>query len=286
MDSLKHRHAHTPLCGGVVTAIFLFCFAVWGLSDAHSATDPYGAWDGSLTPAATAPFPSISPFEAEYRFGWQGLGAGEAKIQVAACDEDRRAITVRGGPNALIRKLWNYEALYAGESGGNGEMPARFHMVESYPKGALLSDAFFKEGSVSGCHRKMSETKPWENTDLPGIQDLFSAMLFVRSQPLHDGDRLRLTVFPDEAPYLVDLTVVGHDTITVIGKKIRAIRFTMRIQTIEPHGEHKGRLAPHKKFRSGRVWMSDDDRRLPLRAEVDIFVGRVFAELVKLNSQP
>ena len=286
MDSFKHRHSLTSLYGGIVTVFFFFCAAAGGFSDAQISTDPYSAWDGSLTPTASVPFSSISPFEAEYRFGWQGISAGEAKLQVAARGQDRRSITVRGGPNALIRKLWNYEALYVGESGGNGEVPSWFCMDESYPKGAVRSEALFKEGSVTGRHHKASETKPWEVTDLPRIRDLFSAMLFVRSQPLHEGDRLRLTVFPDEAPYLVDLTVAGRDTITVMEKKIRAIRFTIRIQTIETHGEHKGKLAPHKKFRSGRVWMSDDDQRLPLRAEVDIFIGRVFAELVKLNSQP
>jgi hypothetical protein len=29
--------------------------------------------------------------------------------------------------------------------------------------------------------------------------------------------------------------------------------------------------------------MSDDARRLPLRAEVDVFIGSVFAELVKIT---
>jgi hypothetical protein len=29
--------------------------------------------------------------------------------------------------------------------------------------------------------------------------------------------------------------------------------------------------------------MSDDARRIPLRAEVDVFIGSVFAELVKVS---
>ncbi len=69
----------------------------------------------------------------------------------------------------------------------------------------------------------------------------------------------------------------------MFGKKIRAIRFNVRIQSIETQGPAIGRLAPHKKFRSGRVWMSDDGKRIPLRAEVDVFIGSVFAELVKIT---
>jgi hypothetical protein len=48
-------------------------------------------------------------------------------------------------------------------------------------------------------------------------------------------------------------------------------------------GANIGRLAPHKKFRSGRVWISDDSRRIPLKAEVDVFIGSVFAKLVKVS---
>jgi hypothetical protein len=111
-------------------------------------------------------------------------------------------------------------------------------------------------------------------------------MLFVRSQPLNTKDHLRLTTFPDRNPYLVDLTVAGRDTIKVMGREVKAIRFDLRIQTIETTGANIGRLAPHKKFRSGRVWMSDDSRRLPLKAEVDVFIGSVFAELSTLTPVP
>lgn len=280
MDSFKRCH---PAASFFKQAVSVLLLGVGCLAGAWCAADPYGAWDGLLTPASSSPFSAISPFEAEYRFGWEGVGAGGAMVRVFAKEGGRRQIAVKGGPNALIRKLWNYEANYLGESGGNGEVPSWFHMDEGIPKGDLCSDAYFRNGNVIACHRFIGENKPWESTDLPAIRDLFSAMLFVRSQPLHDGEKLRLTVFPDQSPYLVDLTVVGRDSITVMGKKIRAIRFTIRIQTIETHGEHKGRLAPHKKFRSGRVWMSDDERRLPLRAEVDVFVGRVFAEIVRIT---
>jgi hypothetical protein len=156
-------------------------------------------------------------------------------------------------------------------------------MDERVAKGVILSDANFTPDALFACHRFTTEKKPWLYAGLPGVRDLFAAMLYVRSQPLHDGDHLRLTIFPDRNPYLVDLTVSGRDVVTVMGRKVPAIRFTVGIQTIELEGEHRGRLAPHKKFCSGRVWMSDDARRLPLRAEVDVFIGSVFAELVRIT---
>ncbi len=251
----------------------------------NQQVDPYAAWDATLTQSAATPFSEISPFHAEYRFGWQGISAGGAEVHVEALGPKRRTIAVQGGPDAWVRKLWNYHASYFGEAGVHGEMPSWFHMEETLSKRDLLSDAIFAPDSVFACHRLVNENKLWERIALPGVRDFFSAMLFVRSLPLHLGDRLKLTVFPDQNPYLVNLTVAEHDTILVAGEKIPAICFTIQIQTIETHGEQKGRLAPHRKFHSGRVWISDDPQRLPLRAEVDIFIGRVFVELVRCKKE-
>jgi len=276
MDSFnRHYHFAASCCW-----ILILCLVS---SLVRGTTDAYAPWDATLTPGAKVPFPKIAPFDAEYRFGWEGLSAGGATVHVVSRDGGRLFIMGQGGPNAWIRKLWNYQALYVGESGGNGEVPSWFRMDESVSRGDLLSEAYFKGESFTDCHRGVNEAKPWEQIELHGVRDLFSAMLFVRSQPLKNGDCLRLAVFPDRSPYLVDLTVVGRDTLTLMGKQIPAIRFNLRIQTIETHGEHKGSLAPHRKFHSGRIWMSDDVERLPIRAEVDLFVGRVFAEMITLN---
>jgi hypothetical protein len=292
MDSLRHRHiAATDRIPGVVrkAPLTLAGAAIAFLLLAQAArlgadASPYAAFEKTLTAPAEAPFPTIDPFRATYRFGWEGVGAGGATVEVArGSAPDQLRVVARGGPNSLIRKLWNYQALYVGEAGDDGGVPSWFRIDEEVAKGDLLSEAVFGDESVLACHRFVWEPKPWTFTRLPGVRDLFAAMLFVRSQPLRNGDRLRLTVFPDQNPYLVDLTVAGRDTLTILGKKTPAIRFTVRIRTIETRGPNAGRLAPHRKFRSGRVWMSDDARRLPLRAEVDVFIGSVFAELSTLT---
>ena len=42
-------------------------------------------------------------------------------------------------------------------------------------------------------------------------------------------------------------------------------------------------LEPHRKFRSGTLWLSNDPDRILLRAEVQVFVGYVFAELASFQ---
>lgn len=286
MDFLRHRDAPPALIQGILS-LLLFAGLFGGRLRADTGSDPFAAWDATLTQPPTTPFPPIEGFEASYRFGWEGVAAGGAVVRITeAPDPSRRRITASGGPNEWVHKLWNYRADYYGEAGEDGQVPSWFHMDEDILKGSqgmFLSDASFTPDAVFACHRFTTENKPWLYSPLPGVRDLFTAMLFVRSQPLHDGDRLRLTVFPDRNPYLVDLTVEGRDVVKLMGREITAIRFTVGIQRIELLGERNGRLAPHKKFHSGRVWMSDDKRRLPLRAEVDVFIGAVFAELMKIT---
>ena len=303
MDTLRHCHfasSFRTFCRFREGFLILLVALSGTYPNLLAEVSPYASWEKTLTPAASDPFPAVEPFRASYRFGWEGIAAGGAEVEVTEGYDpsgnpiaSRRRITGKGGPNGLIRKLWNYQAEYIGEAGTQGQVPSWFHMDEEVSKGDYLSDAYFSSngfgsgggdgGSFLACHRFPWEKKPWTFAKLPGVRDLFAAMLLVRSQPLHDGDRLRLTVFPDRSPYLVDLTVEGRDTLTILGKKIRAIRFSVGIQSVETKGPQIGRLAPHKKFRSGRVWMSDDGRRLPLRAEVDVFIGSVFAELVKIT---
>jgi hypothetical protein len=141
MDSFNRSYpAFASFCWFL---IFLF----GEVSGSQGSTDPYAAWDDSLTPAAAAPFAAIRPFIAEYRFGWEGLGAGGASVRVTARPSGRSKILAHGGPNPWIRKLWNYRALYIGEAGCNGEVPSWFHMNETASRGDLQSDAFCSQST-------------------------------------------------------------------------------------------------------------------------------------------
>jgi hypothetical protein len=106
------------------------------------------------------------------------------------------------------------------------------------------------------------------------------ALLLARSQPLATGDTLKLAVFPGEWMYLVRLKVIGRETLRWRGEQRKVIRCAMDIDWI---GKDYS-LQPHKKFQRGTVWVSDDEVRLPLRVEVKVFIGHVFAELAEVNA--
>jgi hypothetical protein len=112
-----------------------------------------------------------------------------------------------------------------------------------------------------------------------GLRDMAGALLLARSQPLRNGDRLSLAVFPGEWMYLVRVKVEGREKLRWQGELRDTIKVSLQIDWIDK----QYRLHPHKKFQRGTIWVSDDKVRLPLRLEVKVFIGSVFAELVELK---
>jgi len=117
----------------------------------------------------------------------------------------------------------------------------------------------------------------WKRIKIAPLRDLFSGMLFIRSQALSPGDRVATIIFPGDSPYFVEIQVAGTGPIQVAGARRDAIRLELQIRRINL--KEGDRLEPHGKFRSGTVWLSNDADRIPLRAEMNIFIGYVFAEL-------
>jgi hypothetical protein len=106
-------------------------------------------------------------------------------------------------------------------------------------------------------------------------------MLFIRSQSLSVGERVRLLVFPGGAPYLVEIIPLGREQLEVMGTPREALKLDVKVQRVNTK---KGNaLEPHGKFRSGKIWLGADEARMPLRAEVNIFIGYVFAEIVGIE---
>ena len=115
--------------------------------------------------------------------------------------------------------------------------------------------------------------------DFPNLLDLHSAALYLRSQPLKQGNVYRLTVYPATNAYLATIKVIGRDKISVRAGTYNAIKLDLQLKRIGKHLE----LEPHKKFRRATIWVSEDAERLVLRIEAQIFVGTVFAELQSVH---
>ena len=238
---------------------------------------------GTLGPENPGPFPLVRPFTAEFRFGWSEIEAADARARVSYPAGIMR-VEVEGGTTGLARMLWQLDASHQAEIAPDGLRPVYFTQFERYTKKAVRTEAAFKEDGLWRLRQVTPDPKNvarWKRIKLKPIRDIVSAMFFIRSQELRDGDRVRLIAFPGDSPFLVEAEVLGRETVRVGGVPRNAIKLAFELQRIDT--KHENQLEPHGKFRNGTVWLSDDENRLPLRAEVNIFVGYVFGELVSVK---
>jgi hypothetical protein len=248
------------------------------------APDPAAAgWRAAVAGLRGGPFPPAPDLTARYVFGWSGIEAAEADVTLRRGPDGSFTGTVKGGTKGAARTLYKIDADYRTEVGAADFRSRGFTLTERYRRYRVEEKAEFPPGGARAWRettRKGAKPPKWKNFYVPGLRDMAAAVLLARSQPLKKGDRLTLAVFPGDWMYCVRLKVEDREKINWRGQRRNAIRVALEIDRINKDYT----LTPHKKFHHGTIWVSDDDLRLPLRIEVKVFVGHVFAELVEVNT--
>ncbi len=238
------------------------------------------SWESSLTKDPPGNFPELKPVRTIYHFGWSGLTAGKGEMHFTKVPAKRFQLDASGGTTGLARALWKLDATYHGLANADTLRPVESKQVEGYRRKKITTDLNFTDTGVNRIRTETGskETKP-KPFDFPNLFDLHSAMLYLRSQPLADHAVYRVVVYPASSAYVATVTVLGREHVSVHAGSYNAIKLDVQLKRIGKDFE----LEPHKKFRRATVWISDDENRIPLRIEAQIFVGTVFAELYAIH---
>jgi hypothetical protein len=241
-------------------------------------------WQSTVSKDPPGNFPSPPPLEAQYHFGWGGFTAATAEARFLKPTPERFQLEGAGRTVHFARLLWKFDVDYRSMADAATLRPIEANQVETYRSKKLTTHLVFTAAAV---HRTRTETPPAgpnkaREFQFQNLFDLHSALLYLRSQPLTDGSVYRIVVYPGTAAYFATFTVTRHEKISVHAGTFAAIKIDLRLQKIGKDLE----LEPHKKFRRASVWVSDDNLRIPLRAEAQIFIGTVFAELQSFRIQP
>lgn len=243
-------------------------------------------WQEDVTALRAGPFPPLpTELNARYVFGWSGIEAAEADVRLSRGADGVWTASVKGGTTGAARSLWKLDADYEAAVAEADWRSLSSCLVERYKRYNVEEQCDYSPGGVRSLRQstKQGASKPdWMNFDVPGLRDMAGALLLARSQPLGNGDTISLAVFPGEWMYLVRVKVEGREMISWHGQKRAVLRASLEIDWI---GKDYS-LKPHKKFQRGTVWVSDDEIRLPLRVEVKVFIGYVFAELQTIEHLP
>lgn len=234
-------------------------------------------WEATVSKDPPGNFPELRPLRASYRFGWSGFTAATGDVHVTKPSQDTFQLDGTGRTIGLVRALWKLDVNYQAVTSAGTLRPIEVDQTENYRSKKIATHLAFTNTGVT---RKRTEGKGAAETktrqfNFPNLFDLFSAMLYLRSQPLKDRSIYRVVAYPATNAYLATVTVIGREKISVHAGNYNAIKLDLQLKRI---GKQR-QLEPHRKFRRATIWVSDNTERLLLRIEAQVFVGTVFAEL-------
>jgi hypothetical protein len=234
-------------------------------------------WEATLSKDPIGNFPEMRPLRASYRFGWSGLTAATGDVHFTKPSENKFQLDGTGRTIGFVRALWKVDVSFQAIASAERLRPIETLLIENYRSKKIVTHLTFTNNGVTRARTegKGAAASKTRQFNFPNLFDLFSAMLYLRSQPLKERTVYRVVAYPATNAYLATVTVVGREKISVHAGSYSAIKLDLRLKRI---GKQR-QLEPHRKFRGATIWVSDDPERLLLRIEAQVFVGTVFAEL-------
>jgi hypothetical protein len=172
--------------------------------------------------------------------------------------------------NDVVESFVDYESFFS----------HRFHIVLDETKQSRdsieLNDA--EKGQTYYWNRWDHKVNGYSETKLDASierfsQDSMSALYYVRTMPLPTGAVVTFPVVSEGKNWEAVCTVVRREEVDSPLGKVKAI-------VIQPEMKYQGIL---KKSGDSFLWLTDDDRKLPLRLEAKVKIGTVVASLKKVE---
>jgi hypothetical protein len=246
------------------------------------------AWMKEVTQVEPGAHGRLAPVQVSYGLSWNNvLNAGEFDVTLNPSAEvpDREWVGLaEGRSNGLARALWPYDVAAQSQVDRRSLRPRLFEVSEternktySYrlefsPKGVLTRTAM-----ADAKKKEVDPVVTEKNYRFEAVHDVLSAVLYIRSLELAEGDVVKSVVSPFNRPYYTEFEVLGREERKIRGEKYQAIRLGVDIRKINSDRT----LQAYDKMKKATIWLSDDEFRLPLEVQADIFVGFISARMTE-----
>ena len=228
--------------------------------------------------------PKIVSFESGekevYRASWNGMiSVATAEVRTVPTVVDGKKVfqvRIEAKTSKMLDLIWKMRDTISSTFDAKGLSPLRYTFNQKENSRVINTDARLdpttKRWSVNrqqfGKRAKIYEFES-QNT-----LDPITAVYLARSIDFKVGDRLYFKVFGGRYQYLLELFVEKKEPVALeSGKTVDAFRVIPRIQNITKNG-YAGRL------NDATIWLSADERRLPIKLSSKIVFGTVHLELV------
>jgi hypothetical protein len=221
------------------------------------------------TPGRPVPFKAGETLE--YDVSWASfLTAGSATVAVRdtrpSFDSTAYYIVAEGRPNALLARLYTLHYKADTLLDAFTLLPQRGSILSQEGRRQRLQTVRFDQAHRTADYEMTTNTVVKRTLKLRGdTQDPLSALYVMRSFPLRRGFQTTMDVANADQLLRVRISVQGRESVVTPAGTFDA----WRVSPLVTEG------ADSMKGRALSVWISDTDRRLPVKIEADMPVGKI-----------
>src|SRR5262245_30714451 len=229
--------------------------------------------------------PKNLPFEAGekevYRATWNGMFAvATAEVQMVPTVVDGKKVfhvRVEAKTASALDMIWKMRDTITSTFDAKGLAPSKFTFSQRENSRIIDTEARYDLNTKRwAVNRQQVGKKPQiYEFDSENTLDPITIGYLVRTIDFKVGDHLYFKVFGGRYRYLLDLLVEKKEMVTLAsGKSVEAFRFVPRVQNITKKGYAS-------RVNDAAVWLSADERRLPVKLSSKIVFGTVYLDLVE-----
>ncbi len=231
--------------------------------------------------------PKHFPFEAGekevYQATWNGMIAvATAEVHTTPAVVDGRKVyqvRVEAKTSKMLDFIWRMRDTISSTFDAKALAPSRYTFSQRENSKVIDTEAKLDHVTKRWAVNRQQVGKKTRiyQFDAQNTLDPITAVYLARSTDFKVGDRLYFKVFGGRYQYLLELFVEKKEPVAMeSGKTVEAYRIIPRIQNITKKG-YASRL------NEATVWISADERRLPIKLSSKIVFGTVYLELVQTS---
>ena len=236
--------------------------------------------DGVAATPTTAPFRDGEKLV--YNAYWNGISVGSAvmTVETEGTFEGRPAIHLKGTAKSSRGFSLVFSIQDAGESWVDPKGLHSLGFISDQAEGAVqdyqkwVMDYDRNQATRTRVRRKDGgelkksyKSYPLSTTH---VQDAFSMLYFYRAFPLKEGSKLESDVFVSKKVWKLIVEVTGREKVKVAAGSWDCLKVKPRV---ELNGE------PQRKDSEMTIWVTDDERRMPVKIQSKVPLGKINAEL-------
>jgi Protein of unknown function (DUF3108) len=227
--------------------------------------------------------PKHYPFDrgekAVYRASWNGIPVATAEISTTSQLIDGKkfyTVRVEAKSSAALDLIWKMRDTITSTIEAKALAPSRFTFSQRENRKIIDTEARFDPSAKKWfVHRdERRKVKKYEFDQPPNVVDPITAVYLARSQDFKVGDHLYFNIFGGKYRYLLDLEVERREKIQIAAGSVEAFKIVPRIKNLMKNGYAE-------RLNEASVWISADERRIPVMLSSKIFVGNIYIERIE-----